>query len=146
MDCLLEDPEFDCRNTGQLKMLSGIWDQRVMFVQDQTHFLPIPPKPTGSTDPNPSLQEEQETREDCLERELAVYKDFVKTYNEVIDGLPEKRSKLVEGLAIIDTLLTVRDSIRENTSHTSIACTTKPDKIEREWNEHVCENPVTREW
>ena len=106
-----------------------------MFVQDQTHSLPVLPEPAGSVDPNSSLQEEQETRED-LAKELTIYKDF----------LPEKRNKLVEGLAIIDTLLAVRDSIRENTSHTAIACSARSDKIVKDWNEYVRENAVAREW
>ena len=105
-----------CDNTAKLKVRTGIRDQRVVFVQDHTLSLTVPPEPPSSEDPNPSLQEKQEIREDCLARELAAYKDFIMTYNEVIDGLPEKSSKLVEALAIIDTLLAVRDRIRENTT------------------------------
>ena len=57
-DCLLDDPEFDRGSTGQLKVRTGIRDQWMVFLQDQTHTLPVPPEPTGSADLIPSLEEE----------------------------------------------------------------------------------------
>ena len=37
IDCLLDDPENDSHNRGELNVRIGIRNLRVVFVQDQTH-------------------------------------------------------------------------------------------------------------
>ena len=67
-------------------------------------------------------------------------------YSDVIDELPDKRSVLVEALSIVDTLLALKQNSSVTVERRSIACTARPDKIQKNWAEHVRDNTSAREW
>ncbi|KAG0715309.1 hypothetical protein GWK47_012230 [Chionoecetes opilio] len=81
-----------------------------------------------------------------LRRELASSKGQIKTYSEVIDELPEKRRVLVEALSVVDTLLALKNLASGNTENRTISCTARPDKIEKDWDDHIRANAAAREW
>ena len=67
-----------------------------------------------------------------LRRELSTRKDLIKAYSETIDDLSQKRSVLVDALSIADTLIALKQSASVPVEQRSIACTAKPDEIEKD--------------
>ncbi|KAK3857952.1 hypothetical protein Pcinc_035825 [Petrolisthes cinctipes] len=149
--CLDNEPEFNCANTQELRVLVGI--------RGQVTFRPLQVtlEPVRSTPLRPSVSVEEEdlvdlTREELkvllltLRKDLSEGKEQIKVYSVAIDKLTDKRSVLAEALEIVDSFISLRENSRGKTDLETISCTARPDKIDKGWAEHISVNAEAREW
>lgn len=148
--CLDGETEYNCGNTAQLRERADISDHVIFLSQELTP----PDLPNTFNLPDPTEREKLDslTHNELVESvislraELASAKEQIKTYSEIIDELPVKRRIIVEALSVVDTLIALKDS-GIGKERRSIASTARPEKIDKDWKDHIRANvPASECW
>ena len=135
VECLGEETEYKCGNTGQLRANAGISDP-VSPCRQITPSAPPTPSPTDPTeeesDDDLDALQKQELKKVVknLRRDLTSTQSLLNNYRCVKDYLIGRRRTLVDELSTVDTLLATLTF--EEKQQRSVACTARPHNIEAE--------------
>ena len=143
--CLGDEVDYNCEKTAGLRALQGITDA-IRFFAEGDEVAP----------PTPETSNDEEHLEDLpknvlvdlvrnLRRDLATAKSQLNTFKNIVTGLPERRSVIVEVLEVIDTLVATQANTEE-LHQRSIACTARSNKIDEEWEKQLEESDETYIW
>ena len=143
--CLGDEVDYNCEKTAGLRALQGITDA-IRFFAEGDEVAP----------PTPETSNDEERLEDLpknvladlvrnLRRDLATAKSQLNTFKNIVTGLPERRSVIVEVLEVIDTLVATQANTEE-LHQRSIACTARSNKIDEEWEKQLEESDETYIW
>ena len=167
--CLLEDSEYNCEHTEDLRNRNGKPLSVTFSIEGQPN-LPTTTEVLDSFTVDEDRQISTESSPDAvnvieiaddenldhltsnelksyigrLKSDLQTTKSKLSNLESVITGLPEKRDILVQALSIVDTLIATQSC--QAVQSRTIACSAIPSRIDSDWENKLTESKETSLW
>ena len=152
IQCLADDPVFNCEQTSLLRDVHGIADNVTFHTTHQAQEDNANEESINNSDENNEDEDLQHLEKSelidivkNLKKELTNSKTRLNNYKACIDKLPEKRNILVEAISIIDTLVATQTNTEELQQRT-IAASAYPSRIDEDWENHIENNDEVYIW